>query len=516
MEIIALNIADIETWYIIDAKTLEPIAKYPMTQIFNKMEIQKRETIDFPQMAYGLFMRHSIAAVTALGGKYLIMTAPLSCMRPLKGKGTKPAIGYIIVNTKTWEVEYRIPAITIKAASAIGWPQYSKHATNLEKLDQLFQDKQTIKKIIMTARFMNQNPAYWDVLIRPSISEDRYMLLALQGEWKIYDLKTGEWIGKEETIPITEYTIRRPMGVPRGELMRRLLAEYKIPEYVIGKTPLKWWNPEPYLLPKRLKLLITDGGGEQFFILMDPIKGEIENFTREGYGGWPLHAYIVAKEEGIMEEYEIPIHEPITDEKKSGLDSETHAYGPENNLAVILRYIGPKTPKMEKRLEKEAGPFLAIFIDEKGRVYEHHEVWMPDSWFLQSAYWWPKNFITFSAGEAIYRDGKFRALTDEDRTNLKLLSEKAIEITVKIHGEEITYVYDGVYDGSKFSYEADRVAYPLLAIREENEKTVSMAIYMALRDLEYTEIWGVKYVETRNDMLRGKNSLPLRCDWLKI
>ena len=520
MDVIVFNVTGVEAWYVVDPESLELIAKYSMDEVYPKVRVGERETRDLPQMMKYTYKMDTIGAVTALNGKYIIMTAPLSTTKPLRGRGTSSTLGYFIVNTRTWEVEYRIPAVSVKAAAAVDWPQYSRYATNIRMLDELFDDEKAIKRMILAARRMNSDPAYWDMLLRPTVSEDRYLLLALRNEWKIYDLKSGEWVGEEEQILLTGFTIRRPMGIPEWEWKRRLIAEYRIPDYVLHKV-FDWWGPEVFLMPKRLRLVYSFCGN--FYMVFDPLKWEVVNFTREGWGGWPLHLNIALKEEGVLEEYGIPIREPITDRLVANLYPHGFSFGADNRLVFVVSH------ENEEFYERGIKPyFIVFFVDESGRICEHRVVRREHFTLMHFPKWWPKDFVVFSGGETVFIDGEFKFYDSRHFPRRKALRRRVEEEIAKMYGYCNPHVFGGDRRGSFFSFSGDRVAYPLTidfysggrSGYIKGEPVERVEVYACVRSADFGEFWGPRRIDVVDRFFCDPRDpglgLVARTEWLRI
>lgn len=522
MDVIVFYVSGVEAWYVVDPESLELIAKYSMEEIYPEVRVRERETRDLPQMMKYTYDMDTIGAVTALNGKYLIMTAPLSATEALLYRGTHPTLGYFIVNTRSWEVEYRIPVVSVKAAAAVDWPQYSRYATNIRMLDELFRDEKAIRRMILAARRMNSDPAYWDVLLRPTVSEDRYLLLALRNEWKIYDLKTGEWVGEEEQILLTGFTIRRPMGIPEWEWERRLIAEYKIPDYILDPV-FDEWGVEMYLLPNRLRIVYSFS--RDFFMVFDPLKWEVVNFTREGWGGWPLHMNVALKEEGVLEEYGIPVKEPITDSLTSDLYSNGFSFGADNRLMFCACYEPD-----EDSSEGDARPyFIVFFVDERGRIYEHHLVRRENFLLMDFPKWWPKDFIVFNTGYTVFIDGEFRFYDFDWAPRRKAMRRRVEEEAARLYGYgRRPHMFDGDEHGSFFSFSGDRVAYPLTidfysggrSGYIKGEPVERVEVFACVRSADFSEFWGPRRIDVVDrffcDPRRPGIGLVERTEWLRI
>ena len=352
MEIHAAWITGLETWYITNAETGELLRKICSYEEYPKYRLRERttkETIPTTTTEGDT----AIGITTAMGGKLLIATTY--------------GLGYIILETKNWERKWRIPAVPTRAAVAIDWPQYSRIITNLDQADKLYDDEKAVKKLIEATRLVCRRGIwgqYWDELFRPTVSEDRYLLLSLMNEWKIYDLKTGEWVGKETEVLLTGYTMRRPMGTISSELLRRLINTVEKPEETLYESINVKFRPRASFLPRRKRILIANESRLDIYMVIDGETGEIINQTSKGYDGWPLNPLVVAIETGIFDEYEIP-YRPIEEiYKKDVIDLGDYAWGPNNEVAIGLTYI-----------RRPAGKYrsidLLLVLDEKGRLLEH-------------------------------------------------------------------------------------------------------------------------------------------------
>ena len=217
-------------------------------------------------------------------------------------------------------------------------------------------------------------------------------------EWKIYDLKTGEWVGEETESLLTGYTMRRPMGTIREELLRRLLNIVEKPKEVLYESINIKFSPRASFLPKRERILITNHARMDIYMVVDGETGEIINQTHEGYDGWPLNPLVAAIETGIFDEYEIP-YRPIEEiYKKDVIIFGDYAWGPNNEVAIGLTYI--RRPAGKYRSIR-----LLLMLDEKGRLLEHLALIKTgeekDGTWLFTAY---RNGTTLTDGVKIWKD----------------------------------------------------------------------------------------------------------------
>ena len=386
MEIHAAWITGLETWYIINAETREPLRKICSYEEYPKYQLKER-TIEETIPTSTTPAQPTMGVTTALQGKLLIATAY--------------GLGYIVLETKNWERKWRIPALPTRAAVAIDWPQYSRTITNLDQADKLYEDEKTVKKIIKATRLVCARGVwgqYWDELYRPTVSEDRYLLLSLMNEWKIYDLKTGEWMGKETEVLLTGYTMRQPMGTKDSELLRRLINIVEKPEEKLYKSINKGFKPRASFLPKRKRILIANESRLDIYMVVDGETGEIINQTHEGYDGWPLNPLVAAIETGIFDEYEIP-YRPIKEiYEKDVIDFGDYAWGPNNEVAIGLMYI--REPVGQYRSIR-----LLLMLNEKGKIIEHLALIKTgeekNGTWLFTAY---RNGATLTEGVKIWKD----------------------------------------------------------------------------------------------------------------
>ncbi|MEX0569178.1 MAG: hypothetical protein Q6363_008485 [Candidatus Njordarchaeota archaeon] len=386
MEIHATWITGIETWYITNAKTGDLLRKICTYEEYPKYKLEERtikETIPTDTSA----PLSRIGVITALGEKLLIAT---TC-----------GLGYIVLETKNWEKKWRIPAVPTRAAIAIDWPQYSRTIANLDQADKLYDDEKTVKKLIEATKLVTMRGIfgrYWDQLYRPTVSEDRYLLLSLMNEWKIYDLKTGEWVGKETEVLLTGYTMRTPMGTVRSELLRRLISIVEKPEEVLYESININFEPRASFLPKRKRILITNESRTDVFLVLDGETGEIVNQTTKGYNGWPTNPLNLAIKTGILEEYEIPHRQIKEIYKKDVYWLGGYAWGPNNEIAIGLLYI-------KRPVEENKGISLILILDEKGRLAEHVALIMEkaekDGAGIFTAY---RNGATLAEGINLWKD----------------------------------------------------------------------------------------------------------------
>jgi len=149
MEIHAAWITGLETWYITHAETGELLRKICSYEEYPKYRLEERTTKEtIPTDTSAPLSRMGVA--TALGGKLLIATA---C-----------GLGYIVLETKNWEKKWRIPAVPTRAAVAIDWPQYSRIITSLDEADKLYDDEETVKKLIKAAKLVTMRGVLGEVL----------------------------------------------------------------------------------------------------------------------------------------------------------------------------------------------------------------------------------------------------------------------------------------------------------------------------------------------------------------
>jgi len=352
MEIHAAWITGLETWYITHAETGELLRKICSYEEYPKYRLEERTT------------KETIPTTTTEGDTAMGIT---TAMRGKLLIATMYGLGYIVLETKNWEKKWRIPAVPTRATVAIDWPQYSRTITSLDQADKLYDDEKTVKKLVEATRLVCRRGIwgkYWDELFRPTVSEDRYLLLSLMNEWKIYDLKTGGWVGEETEALLTGYTIRRPMGTVRGELLRRLINIVEKPEKILYESINVKFRPRASFLPKRKRILIANESRLDIYMVVNSETGEIINQTSKGYDGWPLNPLVVAIETGIFDEYEIP-YRPIEEiYKKDVIIFGDYAWGPNNEIVIGLTYI-----------RRPAGKYrsidLLLMLDEKGRLLEH-------------------------------------------------------------------------------------------------------------------------------------------------
>lgn len=253
--------------------------------------------------------------------------------------------------------------------------------------------------------------SYCDILYAPTVSDDRYLLLSLMNEWKIYDLKTGEWIGNEEEILPTRYTIKWPMGTTKYWLLKKLISMLKAPQNVLWKSVNDNFEPRAIFLPKRKRILIVNSANHDIAFVLDGETGEILNISEEGYDGWPTNPLILALETGLFEEYDVEHGDIAEIYQKDILSFDGYAWGPDSQVVMAFSYCMKKSNG-----ELGRSILLLMILNEKGKLIEHlalvkkeknrdiyvayrngatlHDnILLRDPWIFRRLHWHPKPYI---------------------------------------------------------------------------------------------------------------------------